>query len=95
MFPSMNRPKLVETYRKLPFEHSEPNDVIMPKLLGQQLTWYSHEHNKITTDLVLYPKGAKSKQYRIADVGHRKIFHFIGSQAGFRSVLLDTVIKVG
>ena len=91
----MNKPTLVETYRNLPFSMDEPNDHIMQSLYGHSLYWYSHESRKLHVDIVLPPRTANSKQYRIVDIGHRKLFHFIGAQAGFRSVLLDTVIKVG
>ena len=94
-FPKTRRPSLVETYRKLPFDHSEPNEDIMSKLIGHQLFWYSHEYARMDCDVVQAPRGPKAKQFRIADIGHRKIFHFIGTKAGFRSVLLDTIVKVG
>jgi hypothetical protein len=94
-FPAMNKPTIVETYRRLPFSFDDDDVDIMAKLLGQKLFWYSHESRKLHTDVVLAPRTSNSKSYRIAQVGHRKIFHFIGAQAGFRSVLLDTVIKVG
>jgi hypothetical protein len=96
--PTSSRPRLVNTYRRLPFTldaESADRKVIMKRLIGRELTWYSHEYAKLFTDRVLPPTTAKAKQYRIADVGHRMIFHFIGAQAGFRSVLLDTIIKVG
>lgn len=94
-FPNMNRPNLVRTYRRLPFTHDEPNDVIMSKLIGHQLFWYSHEAAKLYCDVVLPPRKTKTDNFRIVDIGHRKLFHFIGVAAGFRSVLLDTLIKVG
>lgn len=96
LFPCKNRPSLVATYRRLPFEHDEDAELIMKKLYGRQLFWYGHENNKIHCDVVISPRGkGKHPAYRIARVGHRRIFHFIGQQAGFRSVLLDTIIKVG
>lgn len=95
LFPKAWRPNLVETYRRLPFSEEDSNDQIMEKLYGRQIFWYSHEFARMDVDVVLHPKGSKAKQYRVADVGHRKIFHFIGAKSGFRSVLLDTVIKVG
>jgi hypothetical protein len=95
LFPHMNRPTLVERYRRLPFSPEDSNDEIMSKLVGHKLFWYSHEHAALRCDVVLPPRGAKASSYRIQDVGHRKMFHFIGVQAGFRSVLLDTLIKVG
>ena len=94
-FPKANRPNLVRTYRKLPFDLDGPDDEIITKLLGAKLFWYGHETAKIHADVVLPPTKAKSKHYRIVNVGHRKLFHFIGAQAGFRSVILDTLLKVG
>lgn len=91
-FPNANRPLLVEKYRRLPFNHDDDNDEIISKLLGCKLFWYGHETTKYHTDVVL-PK--RSNKVRIQDIGHRKLFHFIGAQAGFRSVLLDTLLKVG
>jgi len=94
-FPNKNKPSLVESYRRLPFSFEEENSAIMAKLMGHSLFWYSHEFRRLQTDVVIVPKKATTKNYRIVDVGHRKLFHFIGAQAGFRSVLLDTLIKVG
>ena len=95
LFPNMNKPKLVETYRRLPFDFSEPNDEIMQKMIGRQVTWYSHTSTRIDTDIVLVPrKNTKKENFRIVDIGHRKLFHFIGSSIGFRSILLDTLLKV-
>ena len=95
-FPTMNRPTLVERYRRLPFSFEDPPEEIMEKMVGRPIVWYSRINNRIDTDFVLPPKkNGKSENFRIADIGHRKMFHFIGSQIGFRSVLLDTLIKVG
>lgn len=96
-FPNMNRPNLVGVYRQLPFNFEEPNEDIIAKLIGRQLFWYSHEAAKLHVDVVLVPRNATSKNFRIVDVaeGSRKLFHFMGASVGFRSVLLDTVIKVG
>lgn len=94
-FPSKNKPTVVDTYKKLPFDHDDPAEEIVQKLYGKPLFWYSHEYNRLDVDVVLPPLTSNSKQYRIAPVGHRRIFHFVGQKAGFRSVLLDTIIKVG
>lgn len=95
-FPNLNRPTLVDKYRRLPFSFAEPNEVILEKLVGKTLFWYSHINNRLDTDIVLVPKkSTKKENFRIVDVGHRKLFHFIGTQIGFRSVLLDTLLKVG
>lgn len=94
-WPSMNKPTLVNTYRQLPFGTEDSNEDIMSSLIGRKLFWYSHVSQKLWCDVVLPPHGKKAEHYRIVDVGHRKLFHFIGAQAGFRSVLLDTLIKVG
>lgn len=93
--PREARPTLVTRYRSLPFALDEANEAIISKLIGQKLFWYSHEAAKLQCDVVLPPKGNQHKNYRIQDIGHRKMFHFIGLQAGFRSVLLDTLVKVG
>lgn len=94
-FPQYNRPTLVDVYRKLPFDLDDPNDEIITKLIGLKLFWYSHTSSKLHTDVVMQPRRSDTKNFRIADVGHRKLFHFIGAQCGFRSVILDTLIKVG
>lgn len=94
-FPSLNRPTLVGKYRKLPFEHDDPAEDVMSSMYGRSVFWYSHEFNRMDVDVVLAPRTSNSKQYRIAPVGHRRIFHFVGQKSGFRSVLLDTIIKVG
>ena len=94
-YPTVPRPKIVEQYRKLPFAFEDSNDEIIDRLIGKQLFWYSHTNNKIQVDVVRHPKKNGDPNFRIVDVGHRKLFHFIGVSAGFRSVLLDTVIKVG
>ena len=67
----------------------------MERLIGHQLFWYGHTESKLHCDVVLPPTKKNSLQYNIKDIGHRKLFNFIGAQAGFRSVLLDTLIKVG
>jgi hypothetical protein len=90
-FPKANRPLLTETYRKLPFSFDDPNETIIEKLRGTKIFWYGHESTKIHEDVVLPKKSAKT---RIQDIGHRKLFHFIGAQAGYRAVLLDSLIKV-
>jgi len=95
LLPKANRPILVDRYRRLPFTFDEPNEDIIAKLLGQKIFWYNHESAKLWCDVVLQPRKSDTKNFRIADVGHRKLFHFIGAQSGFRSVLLDTLIKVG
>ncbi|QNN99721.1 hypothetical protein PBI_ROPE_62 [Mycobacterium phage Rope] len=95
-FPNKNKPNLVETYRRLPFdEHTDTPEFIMEQMIGRQLFWFSHEYNRLDFDVVLQPRKSNSKNFRIAPVGHRKIFHFMGAKAGFRSVILDTIIKVG
>lgn len=94
-YPQLSRPKLVEQYRRLPFTFDDSAEDIIDKLVGKQLFWYSHTNSKITCDVVRHPKKNGDPNFRIVDVGHRKLFHFIGVSAGFRTVLLDTVIKVG
>jgi len=94
-FPNANRPNLVETYRSLPFSMEDSNESIIEKLIGTKLFWYCHTGQKINVDVVMQPRKSDGKNFRIADVGHRKLFHFIGAQCGFRSVILDTIIKVG
>lgn len=95
-FPDLNRPKLVEKYRRLPFSFEDSNDVILERLVGKTLFWYSHTSSRLDTDIVLVPrKNTKAENFRIVDVGHRKLFHFIGAQNGFRTVILDSLIKVG
>jgi hypothetical protein len=93
-FPNANRPLLVEKYRKLPFSMDDDNEEIISKLLGCKIFWYGHQSTKYHTDVVLPTMGNKTYKTRIVDIGHRKLFHFIGAQAGFRSVLLDTLLKV-
>jgi hypothetical protein len=95
-FPNSNRPLLVEKYRRLPFdwETDDPN-AIMDTMMGRKLFWYSHLSNKIHTDIVLEKQPNKqSNKFEIRPVGHRKMFNFVGV-LGFRSVLLDTILKVG
>lgn len=96
-FPKIDRSSLVEKYRDLPFELDDDNDEIMSKLVGRKIFWYCRrEPSKISCDVVLLPKGAKSKHFRVVNVGNnRKMFHFVGTAIGFRSVLLDTIVKVG
>lgn len=99
-FPGHSRPHIIELYRRLPFsETDDSNTEIVDKLIGQQITWYSHEFARQDYDTVLPPKKSTSKQYSkahtIVDIGHRKLFHFIGARAGFRSVMVDTIIHVG
>lgn len=94
-FPMLNRPLLVDMYRKLPFSLTDPNEEIIPKLLGQKIFWYNSQGATIETDIVLHPRSSDGKNFRIADVGHRKLFHFIGAAIGFRSAFLDMLIKVG
>jgi hypothetical protein len=82
---------LVETYRRLPFDwENDPDDEIIAAVKDHQIHWYSHLSGKVHSDVVL-PK----KKTEIKPVGHRKMLCFIGSQAGFRNVMLDTVLKVG
>lgn len=93
--PTVSRPSIVDQYRRLPFSFEDTAADIMDKLIGKQLFWYSHTNSKIQCDVVRHPKKNGDPNFRVVDVGHRKLFHFIGVSAGFRSVLLDTVIKVG
>ncbi len=95
-FPSKNKQKLIEKYRKLPFETEATPEEIMHKTFGRQIFWYSPQNNKLNCDVIVTPRTKKHNEtYRISPVGDRRIYHFIGAQAGFRSVLLDTIIKVG
>lgn len=94
-FPDKNRPTLTETYRRLPFTWDTPHEQIIESLIGQKLFWFFHQDGKIHTDVVLPPTRKNSTNYNIKDIGHRKLFNFMGAQVGFRSVLLDTLIKVG
>lgn len=94
-FPEVNRPWLTERYRKLPFSMDDPNEKIIECLVGQKISWYGHQSVKIHEDVVLPKKSKTLKTLHIVDIGHRKLFHFMGAQAGFRSVLLDTLLKVG
>jgi hypothetical protein len=82
---------IVERYRRLPFDwENDPDDEIIAAVKDHQIHWYSHLSGKVHSDVVL-PK----KKTEIKPVGHRKMLCFIGSQAGFRNVMLDTVLKVG
>lgn len=94
-FPRQNKPLLVDKYRRLPFKFEDDENVIMEACFGRQIHWYSHEFARRDSDTVLVPKKGQTKNFRIAPVGHRRIFHFMGAKAGFRSVLLDSIIKVG
>ena len=91
--PLIDRPKLVEKYRVVPFDWEHDDDeTIIANVLGRKLFWYSHQATKIQEDVVYIPKGKKN-HIEIKPVAHRKMLNFVG-QGGFRSVLLDTIIKV-
>lgn len=90
------RAEAVRKYRRLPFNwETDDNEEIITKLIGTQIFWYSHVSTKIYSDHVLTPKKGKKSHIEIKPIGHRKMFNFIGSQAGFASVMLDSLLKVG
>lgn len=91
-FPDMNRPLLVEQFRRLPFDwENDDDETIIDSLIGRKIYWYNRELSKIETDTV----GKRSKQFRIAPVGHRKLLHCVCLETNFRSILLDQLIQVG
>jgi hypothetical protein len=90
-FPNMNRPKLVEQYRKLPFDMDDSDDKIIDSLIGRKLYWYNRELAKIESDTV----GKRTKRFRIQPIGHRKLLHCVCIETNFRSILLDQLIQVG
>lgn len=95
-FPEANRPTLVNKYRRLSFDwENSSDDEIIANLVGRQVFWYSHSSVKMQCDVVLEPKSKKKSQIEIRPVGHRKLFNFIGAQFGFRSLFLDTIVKIG
>lgn len=90
-----DRQALVEKYRKVPFDwENEEDHEIISKLVGAQIFWYSRMSGKIYSDWVLVPKGKKN-HIEIKRIKDRKALHYIGSHAGFASVMLDTIVKVG
>lgn len=91
-FPDMNRPLLVEQFRRLPFGENDDDSTIINSLLGKRIWWYNRELSKIETDVV---KPKADKRFRIAPVGHRKLFHCTCVETNFRSILLDQLIQVG
>lgn len=95
MIPHEKRPEVVRRYRKLPFDwENDSDEFILSKLIGTQIFWYSHISTKIYSDNVLVPKKGKKNHVEIKPVGHRKMLNFIGSHAGFASVMLDSILKV-
>ena len=67
--------------------------IVIATMMGRKVFWYSSLSNKIHCDVVL-EKSKKNKNFAIRDINHRKLFNFVGVQ-GYRSILLDTVLKVG
>ena len=93
--PAEQKPEIVRRYRKLPFDwENDSDEEIIAKLVGTQIFWYSHISTKIYSDNVLVPKKGKKNHLEIKPIGHRKMFNFIGSHAGFASVMLDSILKV-
>lgn len=94
--PQEKKPEVVRRYRKLPFDwENDSDEFILTKLIGSQIFWYSHVSTKIYSDNVLVPKKGKKNHVEIKMVGHRKMLNYIGSHAGFSSVMLDSILKVG
>ena len=94
-FPDQSRCALAEKYRRVPFNWREDSDEeILSKIVGRKIFWYSHISQRTVSDVVLELKGKKAKNIQIRHIEHRKMLNFIGKDAGFRSVLLDTVFKV-
>lgn len=85
----------VKRYSDVPFDwETASSEKIIAAMLGRQIRWYSHLSTKIQNDRVHIPKSkAQLARYEVKQVGHRKMFNFIGD-VGFRSVLLDTLIQV-
>lgn len=92
---NVSGPYIVETYRRLPFDWENDSDEdIMAAMVERKVYWYNRIDCKVTSDFVTRPR-RKSQIFEIRQVGpHRKIFHFVGTQCGMRSVLLDMVLKV-
>jgi hypothetical protein len=94
--PVEERLEIVKRYRKLPFDwENDTDEYILSKLIGTQIFWYNHVSAKIYSDNVLVPKKGKKNHIEIKPIGHRKMLNFIGSHAGFASVMLDSILKVG
>lgn len=89
------RVKLVEDYRRVPFDWREakPSE-ILENLIGHEIHWYSTLSDKIYSDFVHVPKGRKKNKLEVKTIGNRRMLNFIGNQ-GFRSVMLDQIIQVG
>lgn len=92
-FPNMNRPTLTAKYRRLPFELDADNEEILSKIVGRSVFWWDSIESRPRVDVVMKPKGAKTN--RIVDMGHRKLLHFNGARDGFKSLMVDAILKVG
>lgn len=85
------RPALAAKYVKLPFDlASDDDETIIEAMIDRKVFWYNRIDSKIEVDVMM-----RSKKNRIQPVGHRKLLHFISPVVGFRSVLLDQVLRVG
>lgn len=92
-FPNANKPFLTTKYRRLPFALDADNEEILAKIVERPVFWWDAGASKIRVDVVMKPKGAKTN--RIVDMGHRKLLHFNGARDGFKSLLVDAILKVG
>jgi hypothetical protein len=94
LFPHKNQIEITKTYKRIPFDWETATDEeIISKLVGRKVFWYDHKAARIRVDVVMNIK-VKSKVDVVQPVGHRKLFNFNGAESGFRSVILDTLLKV-
>lgn len=91
---NISGPDIVETYRRLPFDwENDSNEDIMAAMVERTVYWYNRIDGRVESDFVTKPR-RKSQIFEVKPVGHRKIFNFIGTQCGMRTVILDMVLKV-
>lgn len=89
--PMGSRPALAEKYVKLPFDwRNDSDEEIINSIIDRKVFWYNRLDSKIEADVCM-----KSKKNRIQPIGHHKLLHFISPLVGFRSMMLDQVLRVG
>lgn len=89
-----NAAELIKTYRRLPFDwQNDDNVTILNRLVDSKIWWYSRMDSGINSARVKPPKNKKSR-FEIRNIDGRKLFNFIDTEVGMRSILLDTLLKV-
>jgi len=80
-------------YKQIPWDENTPKSLILGKLKGKHIWWYSELTGKIRDEFITEPK-KKSQVYNMKCIAGEYLLNFCTVDTGLRSVKLDTILKV-